>query len=426
MTTVRFRGLRARSGPLTDGQGYIWNALRRQPPEDQRSLAVSVHVPEGTALARVTSALVALVTCHESLRTRLVAGPAGETRQEVAGSGSLAIDLATMDDTDAPTDEDPARTWGGGGFDHTTDFPLRTTVVLAGDEPRWIVLTVSHLATDGAGLQVLHRHLTALLRGDDPPAGLSLSCRQPLDQAAYERTPRARARAERALTYWRRQLERFPAFRLPARRPSEPRFWRGTLTSPALATAIPALARRVGRTERSVVLSAVAVAYGRYLDQDSCAITVMCGNRHTPELRDSVMNLPQRVPVVVDLRGPFAQIAGSAQSAVLRAYQHAQYPPGRVRELIGSVAETTGRDLDTDTGFNSVGPTRSGRTPDDTPPHRSFAWVHKSHSDIARLRFFDYFAPNGLSLYTDTGFVPPDDIRAFLTDVEEIILSRAS
>ncbi|MEE1757685.1 condensation domain-containing protein [Streptomyces sp. SP18BB07] len=421
---VQVRGCRSRSGPLTYGQAYIWNSIRSQALEDQHNFHMNIALPPHSTPADVRHALSVLLSAHESLRATLRPEPSGPPSQVVAGDGELPLTVVESDHPGPAALAELRELVTGQGFDHYREWPIRVGVLCSGRRAHWLVLMLSHLASDASGARILRRHLLSVLDGAPDADGIDLSCRQPLEQAAHERSPDGARGARRALDYWRHQLQEVPVFDRPAVEPGQPRFWQGLLESPGLGRAAPALAERAGISTYSVLTAAVALVLGRLAGRDRYCLAVMCSNRHTPALRDSVMNLPQRVPLTVDLTGSFTDIARRAHTAALNGYRFGMYDPAAARALISSVGEQRGGVLDFATTFNALKPLWRDEEQAGRPPASasSFHWIRKTATDIERLRFADYFAPDRIALYADTSYYPLTEIESCLRDVERTVV----
>ncbi|NUS11160.1 MAG: hypothetical protein HOY69_07095 [Streptomyces sp.] len=419
---IKVSGCRERTGPLTYGQAYIWNSIRGLALEDQHNLVMSFPLDEPVDRADVTTALSRLLAAHESLRTTLCPAGTGLPEQSVAGDGVLPLDLVEADGERPPDAAEARRILRGAGFDHAHEWPIRAGVLCVAGRPRWLVLTISHLATDASGARLLRRHLTSLLDGGQDAGGIDLTCRQPLDQAAHERSSEGERRARRALDHWQRQLEEFPLFDRPALAPEQPRFWQGMLISDAVAEAAPAIARRTGTSVYSVLLAAVTVVLGRRAGRDRYAVGTMCSNRHTAELKDSVMNLPQRVLVAVDLGGTFDEVVRRTHVAALNSYRFGMYDPTAARELTAGVARRRMGPLDVHTTFNAIEPLwHDHERAELGGTTRTFVWTRKTDTDMERLRFVDFFAPDRIAMYADTRYYPISEIESCLWEVERTV-----
>ncbi|GAA3408280.1 hypothetical protein [Streptosporangium vulgare] len=246
MTTARFSGLTARSGPLTTGQANMVRCMLTDPPEHMNYRVVRAVQP-GTTLAVITEAALQLVTRHESLRTTfhddlqhvLAAGSVAievhDTEEPTAGpdtrdaggspvsvgdaksigrtesvSGTESVGRTESGETGGPEDEGPEGTGDGGAvrtraetpdtdlaeevarrlqgtrFALDTEIPLRVAVIASGGVPRQAVLVTTHSAMDAAGLAVLLTEWDDLLLGK-PLAPVTAP--QPLDVAAGRADP---------------------------------------------------------------------------------------------------------------------------------------------------------------------------------------------------------------------------------------------
>jgi hypothetical protein len=194
------------------------------------------------------------------------------------------------------------------------------------------------------------------------------------------------------------------------------------LVSPALAEAAPVIARRAGVSVYSVLLAAVAVVLGGRAGQDRFAIGTMCSNRHTAELKDSVMNLPQRVLVVVDLEGPFEEVVRRAHTAALNSFRFGMYDPTAARERAASTARVRGGALYSQTTFNAIEPLWNDHERAElNGAAGTFMWTRKTETDMDRLRFIDFFAPDRIAMYADTHYYSLGEIESCLLEVERTV-----
>src|SRR6185312_10523521 len=92
-----FDGGRTGQARATWGQRAIWDAVAALAPQDAARYNVSGGgaVLPGYSAEQVISAVSLLMLRHESLRTRLAPGAAGELRQTLLGGGELASPSST-------------------------------------------------------------------------------------------------------------------------------------------------------------------------------------------------------------------------------------------------------------------------------------------------------------------------------------------
>ena len=407
MTVLTFSGLPGRSGELTWGQRWIWDIMGELAPHESRiNNRAVVPLPAGTTLSEVLTGLGVLVRDHESLRTRYFEEPDGELRQVVESSGEIPVEI----DSDSPQELQARLLTRPFRLGH--DFPLRPGVVVAQGVATHLVLVIWHLSTDGWSTTRLKRlAVQAVLGEEQEPAP------QPLDHDQS-------ARGERALRYWRAQLEKAPRtmFPDPPVTPREPRFWNAVLRSPALARDTRALAERLQSTVAGVLLAATALLLGARSQQDAAAVRLVVGNRADPEIRRMVGCVVQDGVAVLDLsENSFAALVKRAWLTSMSAYKNGQYDPRLVRELIDDI----GVDLSCAFNFHDWDEPVSDVTPEGPS---EFNWSEKLEWN--NVKFYLHVVAESdavsLELHTDTAHLPPDQTELFLRGVERLVAAAAT
>lgn len=288
-----------------------------------------VVVPEGCcpadeAVRRVHRTVLAL----ECLRTRFpVEG--GRPRQVVDGEGELGVTLV-----DVPADEVDAavaattRTLRAHPIDTARSWPARFGVVTAGGRCRAVVVVVSHLAVDAAGLDVL----AAVLRTGEVPAGGW----QPCDQAAMEATPKEQRRSALNVARWTGLLAGLdpPAGPVPDPSPDDTRFAEWSMVSGPVRRDAQELARRCEVSYSSAVLAAVVAVLGRRRGRPDVALTLISRNRSRPREQGYAGPLAQDALFRVGWDGgaPAAEFVRSVHRQAVAAYAGGRYDPDRLRE----------------------------------------------------------------------------------------------
>ncbi|MFE2040285.1 condensation domain-containing protein [Streptomyces sp. NPDC059477] len=425
----------------------MWNLIQRRMPDSAFYHQLHpVVLPLGSVWPEVCQVLGELVGRHESLRTVYRVGADGVLRQEVIRSGSFMVEALPA--AGAAGVGDIIAEWGAGArrgaFDHAVDLPFRAAVVCHDGEPVHGVLFVSHMAADLTGLRVLEAEITRLLTahvrgvaaGPPPPS------RQPVEQAAFEESERGRRLLARADRYWDEQLAAMPSTMFPgaATVPEDalPPFYSAVLTSRAVALALPVLAERHRTSSSTVLLAVVALLLARRAGLPRCALRLLTANRTDQELRGTVANLHQEVLAVVDTNGrTVADVMRSARVAALRAYANGLYDPGRAERLVEKHERERGERLDLSCCFNDARSIREDRPPTGraTPAdiRKAAAESRIGHDDELHEaeRFFlvihdDVPDRVRIILGADPRVLPPEAVRAFLTAVEQLLVSFAA
>jgi hypothetical protein len=457
--TLEFHAAREGSGPCMRGQTILWGVIQRLPDG-----GVSLNglgrcgVPAGRSLEQVLGAVRALVERHDSLRTRFRETPAGLV-QHVAGSGELAVavhevgsgaapDAGTQDGTahddeaDGALDE-AAETVGVAlrdiAFDHALDLPLRVAVLTRLGRPAAVLIAVSHMAIDGWSGRIVRDDLDDLLAMRALPA----AGQQPLERAAYERTPPARSRADRALEYWRQNYRELPRSMVAAVGAADgPNQTWSMIESPALARAARVLSLRSGVEPGVVVLAATAVLLAGCKGEQEAALTMIVSTRFLAATRRLVGPFNQNGLFRIDVADETAdRFLNRAQEAQVRAFYHSEYDPDardRAMAEIDAQRGITSRGL---CFFNDVRLSRPVRDAAAEPREASAASPAEMLSETrvttpaervfpTQSNFFLYLRELDtqavLTLCVEEGFLPEGGPGAFLREVEGLAVRAAT
>lgn len=351
---VQFSGTRSGSGPVTLGQ---LNVLRWA--EDQTTFGAvqcqTLNVGPSRSLADVTTAIGALVSRHESLRTLFAVDPSGEWTQQVTASGELLVEVHEAGGRPDAT-EALIKQRLNAPFALDREWPIRVAIITSGGAPAWVLLILTHMAVDFASLGIIARDFRRLLkngtnRAPEPPP------LQPLDQAELERSPTARSRAQAAVRYWETVLRGTPQCMLavPQHSPASSGSRMATLRSRAAALALATIADRTHASQSVVILAAVATLLGLRTANDRCQIAALCANRFTPASRDYVGTIAQDALIAVDLTAAtFDAIIRTTSTAALTAYYYSQYDADSLWQMIDQVGEARGTEFHRDCVLNDL------------------------------------------------------------------------
>ncbi len=333
---MKVSGLRSGRGPLTRGQRMVFESLSRRSADADYTYNLDRVVPVPAGTTDVTGALHALVARHDALHTRFLDGPV----QVVDAGGELPVsEHATVEE---------ARRAVGAPFDVSAEWGVRAAVVSRRERPRAVVLGLSHLAVDAWAAGVVVDDLRDLLRGKDKPA-----VRQPLDQAATERTPEARAEHKAAIDYLRDVLRATP----PASDVAvDPDGWHlGELRSGAVDQAARATAARLRTTPAVVYLAAAATVLHSRL------VKAIAHNRQTPAELSCVAPFALDLFVPVDPAGSFDDTVARTWASYREAARHSRYDPAALPDLIDEVTAERGSAPDLSVLVNDLRPARPAR-----------------------------------------------------------------
>ena len=225
-------------------------------------------------------------------------------------------------------------------FALTSDPLLRLRLVRLAENRHLLVLTVHHLAFDGASLDIVLAELDRLYQ--DFAAGRESRLPEPAlryqDYAVWERARWSRGELAGDLEYWRGQLSSAPdVLALPADRPrpAVQTFAGRTLTAVVprhTVDAIRQVAAAHGTTPFGAFLAAFDVLAARLSGQEDLVVGVPVTMRTRSELEHMVGMLVNTVPVRTDISGDptFAEVLGRVHSAAGDAFSHSAVPFDRL------------------------------------------------------------------------------------------------
>lgn len=426
--TVTFRGARSTSDVLTWGQRAIWSAIERTRPSDAYfNFARTVDVRDtGADLDTVLAAVALVMNRYEALRTR-VSVVDGEPVQVVSAGGTLPVDVVTGQP------EPLSERYLAAAFDYEHEWPLRVGVVTEDDRPAYVVVCFCHLATDFGGAVFVLRDLRAAVDGTPTPEPTAA---QPVDLAAFQRSPAGTRMARAAAGYWRRAYDRIPTsmFEHRSATPEQPRYQRAFLLSPALARAATAVGDRLGTGSSAVLNAAFAAVIGGLTGHDTCAMLAITQNRFREQTRDMVSTLALEGLLVVSLAGAggFDDVVVRAWRAAVPAYRYAQYDERDRDRIVREASERRGTLVHPYCCVNDLRETELPPSPDGAPPREllgesTLTWL--APLDHVSCRFCLHVGGAedtlGIRLTADTAYVPRSDMTAFLTGVEELVVAAA-
>jgi condensation domain-containing protein len=428
MPAVTFRGARATSDVLTWGQRAIWTAIERTRPSDAYfNFARTVDIRDtGADLAAVLSAVALVLGRYEALRTRISLVD-GEPRQVVSAEGTLDVDVVT----DAP--DRLTERYLAAAFDYEHDWPLRVGVVTEDGRPAYVVVCFCHLATDFGGSVFVLRDLRAAVAGTPTPRP---SAPQPVDLAAFQRSPAGLRTARAAAGYWRRAYERIPVsmFDHRAATPERPRYQRAFLLSPALARAATAVGERLGTGSSAVLNAAFAAVVGGITGHDTFAMLTITRNRFQERTRDMVTTLALEGLLVVPLAGAdgFDDVVARALRAAVPAHRYAQYDERDRDRIVRETSERRGAFVHPYCCANDLRDTEQPPAADGVPARAllgrsTLTWLPPLAHVSCRFCLHVGGAEGtlGIRLTADTAYVPKATMTAFLTGVEELVVAAA-
>jgi hypothetical protein len=435
---VPFEGSGSGVGGLTWGQRKVWTLM--QQAGTSMSMGGAVPVTDGRTAQDLASELRFFMCRYASMRARIRAGADGSLVQEVSGSG-----VAVLGIVDAADDADPDRVaqglaerWEATPFDHAEEWPIRMAAVRSRGLVTHVVVTISHIATDGGGIAVMLGELSERDPVTGEP-GNPASALGPLELAALQRTPSVRRRSEVSLRHWERLMRSAGPRRFgPHQDRGEPRYRRALFESRALHLASKAVAARVGGSTSSVLLAGYAVAVARLTGITPALIQVVVSNRFRPGLAEVSHPLSVNGLFLVEVAdASFDQVVDRTQRASALCSKYAYYDPEELEELRARIGRERGEAVELSCLFNDRRLGMGVEPPDAPTPSRheletaragsTLRWGEPfpSYLDKLMIQVGGALDTVELEIQVDTHHVSADEVRALVLDLEALVVGAA-
>lgn len=431
---VPFEGPGAGVGGLTWGQQKVWTLMRQA--GTSLSMGGAVPVTDGRTIRDLASELGFFMCRYASMRARILSAADGGVTQVVSGSGVAVLGVLDVADGDdpGPVASRLAAQWDATPFDHEREWPIRMAAVVARGVVSHVVVTISHVATDGAGIAVMLGELGERDRISGEPKNPAAV--GPLQLAELQSTPSGRRQSEASLRHWERILRWIAPQRFgPYADRGEPRYRRAFFESRAVHMASKAVAARVGGTEASVLLAGYAVAVARLTGVDPAVIQVVISNRFRPGLADVSHPLSVNGLFTVDVAGAsFDEVVSRTQRALAQCSKYAYYDPKALDELRARINRERGEVVELSCLFNDRRPTFGVSGQADPAPSReeleaardesTLRWGEpfSSYLDKLMVQVAATEAAVELEVQVDTHHVSADDARALMLNIESLLV----
>ena len=324
--------------PLSFAQQRLWFLDRLLPDKAAYTIPAAWRLRGPLDALALQRSLDALVTRHETLRTRFAESEGGPV-QLIDPPQSVALPLADLSAMAQGEREAHARQIADAHarqpFDLEAGPLLRAQLLRLAAEEHLLLLNVHHIVFDGWSLDVFDRELSAMYNAFVRGRKLELPA-LPIQYADYARWQREWLQGEvleRQLAYWRTKLAGLTMLELPTDRPWPPvQSFRGahqSLTlSPELSAALKALGRREGATLFMTLLTAFQVLLYRYSGQEDIAVGTPIAGRGRTELEGLIGFFVNTLVLRSDLSGnpSFRDLLRRARESALAAYSHQDLP----------------------------------------------------------------------------------------------------
>ncbi|HEY1917769.1 MAG TPA: amino acid adenylation domain-containing protein [Streptosporangiaceae bacterium] len=333
--------------PPSYGQDQLWFLDRFAPglPTYNIPLAVRLSGPlDAAALAR---ALAGLAERHETLRTRLTAGPDGRPVQVIDAPAPVPLELTDLSGLDPVPRQARLReildTQAMRPFALPAGPLLRTWLMRLGGGEHVLGVVAHHVVFDGWSAGIFVAELAALYEAQTAGTGCGLADLpvQFADYALWERARLTGPLLDELAAYWRGALDGCETLRFPTDRPRPvlDSFEGGLaqrMTSPGLLAGLRELSRREGATLFVTLMAGLQALLHRYTGQRDIVVGTVNANRTRPELASLIGFLVNTLPIRADLSGdpPFTELLARVKAATTAAYAHQDLPFSKLVDLL--------------------------------------------------------------------------------------------
>ncbi|WP_432279282.1 amino acid adenylation domain-containing protein [Nocardia brasiliensis] len=334
--------------PLSFAQWRMWFINRLEPDSPAYNIPLVLRLTGALDVPAMIAALGDLVARHETLRT-VFPDRDGNPYQRIVPVAEAAptVEVRAVDSAEL---ENAVLPLVRRGFELSSAFPLRVTLLDSGSDEHVLVLVLHHIAADGWSLAPLAQDLSlayAARRAGREPAWAGPL---PVQYADYTLWQREMLGAEsdpvsvsgRQLAYWTEQLAGLPdRLELPADRPRPAvASQRGGTYSFAVAADTVARLHRVARARHAtafmVVHAALAALLSRLSGSGDIAIGTPVAGRGAAALDDLVGMFVNTLVLrtEVDASASFGDLLDQCRRVDLAAFAHADIPFERVVEAV--------------------------------------------------------------------------------------------
>ncbi len=327
--------------PCSYQQEGLWCLHQLDPALSVYQIPFAVRLRGHLDADAMRAALTALVTRHESLRTRFESQHGTPVQVIAPPPETWPAPITALSDGDVPAWLD-AQTHLP--FDLRTGPLFRSSLARVHADEHVLLLVAHHIVTDGWSFLVLTSELSELYDAairTKPEAALAELTVQAVDHAAWQRRWLAGPEAQDQVSYWRDVLDSMPTLDLPADRPrpAQPT-GAGALFGQRLPDELAAALRELARHEHAsflaVLLAGFLTVLGRYTGQQDLAVGSVFSGRTRSEFEPLVGFLANTLVLRTSLAGDptFRELIRRCNETVLGATAHQDVPFGLLVEAL--------------------------------------------------------------------------------------------
>ena len=330
---------------MSYAQRRLWFLDQLEPGSSVYTIPKALRLTGPVDTAALGAALAAIVDRHESLRT---------TFRDIDGTPSQVVSsvgYAPLKVTDLSTGSDPEGTAramavkeASAPFDLAVGPLFRAHLLILGGDTSILVVTMSHIVSDGWSMGVLISEAAALypaLAAGQKPDLPELEIQYP-DYSVWQRELEGSAAEAAQIEYWKQLLAGAPqSVDLPFDRPRPAvKTSHGAMTAFTLPSALVARLKTVCNDRSATLFMGLLAGFGwlmsRYGNQADIPVATLSANRNRKELEPLigffVNTLPLRLSI--DETRSFGTLLDQARTVAMGAYDHQDVPFDRLVETL--------------------------------------------------------------------------------------------
>ncbi|HEX8007971.1 MAG TPA: amino acid adenylation domain-containing protein, partial [Trebonia sp.] len=323
--------------PLSPAQRRLWFLHQLHPGLYAYHLPLAYRLDGPLDISALRDAITQVMSRHEVLRARIVAGPDGMPVQVAGAARPVLLPVTEVTEVTPELLRERLRV----PFDLARGPLLRAELFGVGSQRHVLLIVVHHLVADEWTMSVLTAELSAAysarVAGHSPAlAELPL---QYSDYAMWQQEALSDAMTASELAYWTRQLAGSSPLALPTDRPRPAVLSfagrRACAQVPAeLMERLRAVGRGVGATDFMIMAAALQVLLSRYTGQEDVTVGIATADRQRPGLDRLAGFFVNTVVLRTDLSGDpsFAVALERVREVALQAYEHQNLPFERLVE----------------------------------------------------------------------------------------------
>ncbi|MGF6880854.1 amino acid adenylation domain-containing protein/non-ribosomal peptide synthase protein (TIGR01720 family) [Nocardia sp. GAS34] len=336
--------------PLAPAQQRMWVLNRLDTASDAYNIVAALRITGDLDVVALRAAVGDVVARHEILRTMYPDDEQGPRQVVLDAEGSTPPVRITPAETGVALGDLISET-ASGGFDLTTEIPLRIALFRLASGVHMVVLVVHHIAADGTSMAPLAADLVtayaARAHGGTTETALPALPVQYADYALWHRDALGaesdpESLVARQIRFWHERLSAAPAvLDLPMDRPRPARqSFRSAelefLIDPELHTGLLDLAAATGASLFMVLHAALATLLARLSGTDDVVIGTVVAGRGDPELDGLVGMFVNTLALrtTIDPNSGFAQLVSEVREGDLDAFAHADVPFERLVQVL--------------------------------------------------------------------------------------------